>query len=103
MAPDAMLREIIAGFEPEARELCDKISRDLMNLENKSGSAPAPEIYKSLARGLHTLKGTSATLGLEDLSTLGHAMEDVVAPLSTRLQPMPSAIADELLRTLDVF
>jgi chemotaxis protein histidine kinase CheA len=104
MALDAALLEIVAGFVPEAAELCEKVSRDLLLLEAKPG-APAPnaDVYKSLWRGLHTLKGTSATLGLDDLSSIGHAMEDVVAPLHKGLAPIPPAIADELLRTLDLF
>jgi len=102
--PDSELLEIVAGFVPEAAELCAKISRDLMSLEEKPGSAaPAPDVYKSLARGLHTLKGTSATLGLDDLMSVGHAMEDVVAPLHKLLKPIPSNVADGLLRTLDMF
>jgi two-component system chemotaxis sensor kinase CheA len=101
---DPALLEIIVGFLPEATELCGKISRDLLSLEEKPGAAPpAPDVYKSLARGLHTLKGTSATLGLDDLSSIGHAMEDVVVPLHKALKPIPSRIADELLRTLDTF
>jgi two-component system, chemotaxis family, sensor kinase CheA len=104
MATDPVLLEIVAGFVPEAIELCEKISSDLMQLEEKPGApAPRPEVYKSLARGLHTLKGTSATLGLDDLSSLGHAMEDVVGPLHKQLRPIPSVITDELLKTLDAF
>jgi chemotaxis protein histidine kinase CheA len=101
---DDGLLEIIRGFLPEATELCSKVSRDLLSLEEKQGgAAPLPDVYKNLARGLHTLKGTSATLGLDDLSGIGHAMEDVVAPLHKGLKPIPSHIADELLRTLDTF
>jgi chemotaxis protein histidine kinase CheA len=101
---DDGLLEIIRGFLPEATELCEKVSRDLLSLEEKQGAAaPLPDVYKSLARGLHTLKGTSATLGLDDLSDIGHAMEDVVAPLHKGFKPIPSRIADQLLRTLDTF
>jgi two-component system chemotaxis sensor kinase CheA len=104
METDSALLEIVAGFVPEAAELCAKISRDLLSLEEKPGApAPAPDVYKSLARGLHTLKGTSATLGLDDLTSVGHAMEDVVAPLHKLLKPIPSNVADGLLRTLDTF
>jgi chemotaxis protein histidine kinase CheA/CheY-like chemotaxis protein len=104
MPLDPALLEIIEGFVPEATELCEKVARDLMQLEEKPGAAPpAADVYKSLARGLHTLKGTSATLGLDDLSSIGHAMEDVVAPLHKAMQPIPSGVADMLLKTLDTF
>src|SRR5262249_36622511 len=104
MALDATLLEIVVGFVPEATELCDKVSRDLLSLEDKPGRGePAPDVYKSRARGVHTLKGPSATLGLDDLSEIAHAMEDVVAPLHKADKPIPAAVADELLRTLDTF
>ena len=104
MEVDPFVLEIIAGFVPEAAEICEKIGREILELETKSEpAAPAPATYKHLARGLHTLKGTAATLGLDDLSALAHAMEDVVSPLQKRLAPIPSVLADALLRTLDVF
>jgi two-component system chemotaxis sensor kinase CheA len=104
MDVDPLVLEIVAGFVPEAAEICEKIAREILELEAKTeGAAPAPATYKHLARGLHTLKGTAATLGLEDLSALAHAMEDVVSPLQKCLTPIPIALADALLRTLDVF
>jgi chemotaxis protein histidine kinase CheA len=104
MAIDQVMLEIIGGFVPEAKEICDKIAGEILRIEQKPGvPAPTADTYKSLARGLHTLKGTSATLGLDDLSAVGHGMEDVVAPFHQTLAPLPSAVADELLRVLDTF
>ncbi|HMI86662.1 MAG TPA: response regulator [Polyangiaceae bacterium] len=104
MEIDPVMMEIIGGFVPEAKELCDKVASEILRIEQKpDGPAPTADTYKSLARGLHTLKGTAATLGLDDLSTIGHGMEDVVAPFHHALGPLPSAVADELLRVLDLF
>jgi chemotaxis protein histidine kinase CheA len=104
MSANAELLEIMAGFLPEAADLCQKVSRALLSLEERAGApTPTPDVYKDLARGLHTLKGTSSTLGLDDLSAIAHAMEDVVAPLHKLMRTIPAAIADELLQTLDAF
>ena len=54
-----------------------------------------------IARGLHTLKGTSATVGLEELSSVAHAMEDLIAPLKKSGAKLSPKIVDVLLRTLD--
>src|SRR5207248_3383599 len=59
--------------------------------------------FDDLARGLHTLKGSSATLGLEELSDLAHKMEDVVLPLRGKDVALPGAVADAILATLDVW
>src|SRR5256885_12108680 len=40
--------------------------------------------FDDLARGLHTLKGSAATLGLSELSELAHRMEDAVLPLRNK-------------------
>jgi two-component system chemotaxis sensor kinase CheA len=59
--------------------------------------------FDDLARGLHTLKGSSATLGLEELSDLAHKMEDVVLPLRGKEIALPGAVTDAVLATLDVW
>jgi len=101
---DPLLRGLISGFATESRELCAKVTRDLLSLERPTEDKKAvTDAYTSLARQLHTLKGSAATLGLEDLSEVAHKMEDLVQPLRQALVPVPGTIADTLLRVLDVF
>src|SRR5205823_14192965 len=56
-----------------------------------------------LARGLHTLKGSAATLGLEELADFAHRMEDVILPLRGSAEPLPAPLADAVLRSLDLW
>src|SRR4051794_18493655 len=104
MDVDPLFLEILAGFVPEAEELYNEIARDILQLERSADNPRAvADTYQSLARGLHTLKGTSATLGLDDLSAIAQGMEDVVSPLHKRLAPLPHQVADALLKILDQF
>ena len=61
------------------------------------------ERFDELARGLHTLKGSAATLGLDELADFAHRMEDVVLPLRGSSKPLPASVADALLKSLDVW
>src|SRR6185312_5170529 len=59
--------------------------------------------FDDLARGLHTLKGSAATLGLEELADFAHRMEDAVLPLRGSADPLPAPLADAVLKALDVW
>jgi two-component system, chemotaxis family, sensor kinase CheA len=104
MAPGAssMPPEILADFAREVDEIRTRMTKDLLLAERAdAGSEPLAKAYKSLARGLHTLKGSAATLGLVQMARTAHQLEDVLAPLARAQQPFPSAAADTLLAALD--
>src|SRR5262249_20590441 len=54
-----------------------------------------------LARALHTLKGSAATLGLDDLAQMAHALEGLIPGPRQGGRPFPTNLADEILTTLD--
>jgi chemotaxis protein histidine kinase CheA len=94
-----MLEALLPGFVEESSEIVERITRNLLELERKPAAGPS---FDELARGLHTLKGSSSTLGLIDLSDFAHKMEDLVLPLRGAEQ-LPPAVADAVLRSLDVW
>src|SRR5688572_7260469 len=104
MPRDEIVQAIVRDFLVEAQEACAKVTGDLLALEKPKLS---PEIlgqtYDSLARQLHTLKGSAATLGLETLSDLAHRMENIVAPYRKSKAPLERHAADGLLAGLDAF
>ena len=97
---DPLLEQLLAGFVEEAQEICDRATRHLLEFEK---TAPEGNHFDDLARGLHTLKGSAATLGLEELADLAHRMEDVLLPLRGTQAPLSTALADALLKTLDLW
>src|SRR5205814_3186916 len=42
-----------------------------------------------------------ATLGLSEIASLAHALEDMIAPLQRGQEPFPASAADEFLQALD--
>jgi two-component system, chemotaxis family, sensor kinase CheA len=104
MSVDPMLQSLVAGFSAEAQEVCQKVTLDLLDLEREGIDAEAlSKVYTRLARHLHTLKGSAASLGLQDLSSIAHKLEDALAPLRKDSKPMPRPIVDLLLHGLDLF
>ncbi len=101
MSDDPLMQGLIAGFAVEAQELCEKVTRNLLDLERPADPEAAARHYAAVARGLHTLKGTAATVGFEDLSLIAHRLEDVLAPHRRALGALPSPVTDAMLRSLD--
>jgi len=97
---DPLLEQLLAGFVEESQEIYERVTRNLMELEKSPAQGPS---FDDLARGLHTLKGSAATLGLEELADFAHRMEDVILPLRGSAKPLPAAVADAVLKSLDVW
>ncbi|MCP3102905.1 response regulator [Myxococcus sp. K15C18031901] len=104
MPVDPMLQGLVAGFAVEAQEVIQKVTMDLLELE-REGLEPAAltRLYVRLGRHLHTLKGSAASLGLQDLGDIAHKLEDALAPLKANPQKMPRPVVDVLLHGLDLF
>jgi len=97
---DPLLENLLAGFVDEAQEIYERVARSMMELEKAPAQGPS---FDELARGLHTLKGSAATLGLEELADFAHRMEDVVLPLRGSSKPLPARLSDAVLKSLDVW
>jgi chemotaxis protein histidine kinase CheA/CheY-like chemotaxis protein len=104
VALDPLLAQLIRGFAVEAAEIVDGITRNVLALERATEiDANGIEAYSELARGLHTLKGTSGSLGLGTLASLAHKLEDLVAPTRAAKTPLSADTADYILKGLDAY
>ena len=104
MDRDPATEALIVAYATEAREICDRLTRRVLELEQADlEPATRAKRYEEVARGLHTLKGNSDTFGFRDLADLAHRLEDIVIPLRAQQQALPPETADALLRALDVF
>lgn len=104
MALDPLLATLVRGFASEAAEIADAITRNVLDLERAVEIDTAMlEAYSELARGLHTLKGTSGSLGMNNLAALAHRLEDLLAPSRTARVPITADTADFMLKGLDAY
>jgi two-component system, chemotaxis family, sensor kinase CheA len=71
--------EFLAGYLAEAEEHLQSAGKHLLHLEVALGKGEAqPRIVRELFRSLHTLKGLSAMVGLEQVVAIAHEMETIV-------------------------
>ncbi|MDD5348224.1 MAG: chemotaxis protein CheA, partial [Candidatus Omnitrophica bacterium] len=86
-------------FLSESQEYLAHIGKCLVKIEeNPSDAAAINEIF----RGMHTLKGMSATMGFEKLTTLAHQMEDLLDELRNKRKKLTSGIIDMLFAAVDI-
>ncbi len=63
------------AFREEARELSAELETSLLALEQSPGDQ---ELVARVFRAMHTIKGSSAMCGFDDIATLAHHAEDLL-------------------------
>ncbi|MCK9594513.1 MAG: chemotaxis protein CheA [Candidatus Omnitrophica bacterium] len=86
-------------FLSESQEYLSNISSCLVKLEEKPSD---PSSINEIFRCVHTLKGMSATMGYEKLTTLSHEMEDLLDELRNKKQELSPEIMDTLFAAVDI-
>jgi two-component system chemotaxis sensor kinase CheA len=93
------MAEILESFIIETREILDKLGQDLLILE-KGGTDP--DLLNRIFRAVHTVKGTSSFLGLEQMTELAHSFEDVLNKMRRGDLAMSSDKMDVMLEAYDL-
>ncbi|MGA9522936.1 MAG: Hpt domain-containing protein, partial [Myxococcaceae bacterium] len=93
-----LLRSVWPIFTAEAREHLEQMSAGILELE-RDPSARAPGRLVAVKRIAHTLKGSAASIGLEHVERLVHAIEDSLSGEDAQTRLSRSAV-DVFLRAL---
>lgn len=96
---DNEMAEILESFIVETREILEKLAQDLLALEQGTES---PDLLNSIFRAVHTVKGTSSFLGLEQMTELAHVFEDVLNKLRRGELTMTPDKMDVMLAAYDL-
>jgi two-component system chemotaxis sensor kinase CheA len=91
--------EIVKEFLIECNELLDQMDRDLVGLEKAPGSK---DLLAQVFRAIHTIKGTSGTLGFPLLERLSHSGESLLSCLRAGTLRLNREMATALLSSMDV-
>jgi chemosensory pili system protein ChpA (sensor histidine kinase/response regulator) len=94
---DDVPREVLDFFIPEAEEHLQIATQCLLGLE----SNPAAEEIHRLFRSVHTIKGSSAQVGLRRLGAVAHRLEDLIGQLRDGALRPSAEITDVCLQTVD--
>ena len=69
------LKKLYGIFTEEAAERIDDLEKGLLELEREPGNT---EILNTIFRAAHTIKGSSGSIGLADISRFTHHMEEIL-------------------------
>lgn len=72
---DGEMAELLESFIVETNEIYEKLGPDLLELEKNPTDK---ELHNRIFRAVHTVKGTSGFLGLDQMTELAHVFEDVL-------------------------
>lgn len=97
MAIDAD-EEILQDFLVEAGEILEKLSEQLVDLEQNPDDS---NLLSAIFRGFHTVKGGAGFLQLDALVNCCHSAENVFDTLRNHKRRVDSELMDVVLETLD--
>lgn len=90
--------EILQDFLVEAGEILEKLSEQLVDLEQNPDDS---ELLNAIFRGFHTVKGGAGFLQLEALVNCCHSAENVFDTLRNHKRKVDSELMDVVLEALD--
>ena len=91
-------RELIIGFVQESRPMLDELEDVALRLES---NPKEKGMGNTLLRLLHTIKGTAACLGLNNIAEFAHSYETFVQKIMGQPEEVSPAEADILLKAYD--
>ncbi len=92
------LDDIVGEFLVESHENLDQLDRDLVELEAHPGSRA---LLGSIFRTVHTIKGTSGFLALDNLESLTHVGENLLSLLRDGVLVLTGERTTALLELVD--
>ena len=96
---DANNEELLKDFFTEAEEQVEHLESNILVIEQDPTNHDAiDEIF----RAAHTLKGGSATVEMNELSTFTHSVEDLLDALRSGTLAVSEPIVDVLLSAIDI-
>jgi len=90
--------DMVELFFDEATERLEALAGKLVEIERQPGDI---ELLRDVFRDLHTVKGSSAMVGLKPINTLAHAAEDLVGQIRDAGRAVDGGVIDALLAALD--
>jgi two-component system chemotaxis sensor kinase CheA len=107
-ANDELLDGMLSDFLDESSQLVDRLNENLLRLDawvgslaDEASSECDMDLLNEMFRSAHSIKGLSAMLGLENVNTLTHKMENVLDAARRRELQVSRDAVDLLFQSLD--
>ncbi|MBP7284168.1 MAG: chemotaxis protein CheW [Leptospiraceae bacterium] len=89
--------DLFQTLETEFKELIEKIETEILDLENSQN----PEIIHSIFRAIHTIKGNSAMVGMNQLRDISHSLETLFSKIRSREMELKTEMIEITLKSID--
>lgn len=96
------LKRLFATFKIEAEERINKIISGLMSLEQSSSHNQTMELIEMIFREVHSLKGASRSVNLNDVEKICQSMENVFSALKNNKISISSSLSKLLVDSADL-
>jgi two-component system chemotaxis sensor kinase CheA len=96
-----LMKQLITSFTSEFDELSSIITQGLLELEKSSSPIENEHQITTILRAVHTIKGTSRSLGIIDLASLAHDLETLITESKNNTFNLSSSIIDKCFKSLD--
>ncbi|MBQ0052691.1 MAG: chemotaxis protein CheA [Treponema sp.] len=93
-----MLEQLSSVFFDEANELLDNLEEQLLTLSDNPGEM---DTISAVFRAMHTIKGSAAMFGFNDISTFTHEVESAMDQVRNGIIPVTSELIDLMLKARD--
>jgi len=90
--------DMVELFFEEANDRLEALAEKLVELEQRPADS---ELVRDIFRDLHTVKGSSAMVGLQPFNKLAHSAEDLVGQVREGERAVTGPVVDVLLAALD--
>ena len=90
--------EILHSFLEESKDHLENIEEKILNLEKTEDN----DLIGAIFRSMHTMKGTSAFFGFNQIKSLSHSLESILDDLRTDKITLAPEIVDILLEGTDI-
>ncbi len=95
---DDFLKELIDELIVESTEGLDQLEQDLLKLESEELD---DDTINGMFRVLHTIKGSSGSIGFEKIQSVAHKGESLLDKVRNHEMELTSRVTDLLLKTMD--
>ena len=101
MDKDDFVKRLMVTFVGELEDHARALERDLLALEKRPAPDAQRELFASLFRTAHSLKGSARTVRVNLLETTGHRLEEIFAAARDGRLPIDETFFELLLTTVD--
>lgn len=92
--------ELLQEFHTEVSDIMEGLGDDFMAMEEQIADLPT-ELIDKVFRGLHTIKGNAGFVGLDSMSKLAHAMEDIFSAVRNGTITIEASHMDHIFAGID--